>query len=279
MNGWRFTLSRRWLGYLGLVVIFAIACAALSVWQFDRRAQTRAEIDRVERNWDAPPRPLTDVLDDLQAFNDQFKWASVSMSGRYLPEQALLVRGRPRDTRAGFEQLVPLRLDDGSVFVIDRGWLPAGNAQDAPDVIPPIPAGSVEVIARLKPGEPVLPGRSAPAGQIATVNLPTIADGIGAATYTGAYGLLTSETPNAVRPTAVQKPVADEGPHLSYAFQWIAFGVLGFIGLAWAVRQEYRIRNASDPAERDRAARRKVRQLRRPRGDSEIEDAVLDRSH
>jgi hypothetical protein len=43
-------------------------------------------------------------------------------------------------------------------------------------------------------------------------------------------------------PTAGVKPELDEGPQLSYALQWLLFAVMGFVGLALAVRNERRIR-------------------------------------
>ena len=274
--GWRFTLSRRWIGYLALVIVFAIACTALAFWQLARREEARAEIDRVELNWDSAPRPVADVLTDLDGFDADDKWMPVVMSGHYLTDAELLVRGRPFDSKPGFEQLVPFELDDGSVFVIDRGWLPVGNEQDAPDAVPAAPEGTVTVVARLKAGEPTVAGRSAPAGQVATIHLPTIAELVDEPTYTGAYGVLASEDPEVARPTAAVKPVPDEGPHLSYAFQWFVFGIMAFFGLGWAVRQEYRIRNADDPEERERAEERRRKAATRPRSDAEIEDELLD---
>lgn len=278
MNNWSFAVSRRWFGYLALVVVFSIACAFLAMWQLARRDEAREEITRVETNWDAAPRPLTEVLPALDAFDPDDKWTQVTVTGRYLTDDELLVRGRPYNGQPGFEQLVPLELDDGTVFLIDRGWLPVGNEQDEPDVIPAAPEGRVTVVARLKAGEPTVAGRSAPEGQVATIHLPTIADLVGEPTYTGAYGLLASEDPDVARPLAVVKPAADEGPHLSYAFQWVVFGIMAFIGLGWAVRHEYRIRNADDPEERERAEKRRRKAESKPRSDAEIEDAILDRS-
>ena len=133
------------------------------------------------------------------------------------------------------------------------------------------------VIARLKQGEPSLAGRSASGNQIATINLTEIAERLGTDTYTGAYGLMKSEDPApADRPTAVTRPVRDEGPHLSYAFQWFVFALMGFIGLGWAARQEYRTVNAEEPEEQDRAAERARRQAAKPRSDSDIEDELID---
>lgn len=276
MKGWGFALSRRWIGYLALVVVFAVACVGLSSWQLARRDEARAEITRVEQNWESAPRPLAEVLPELDSFDADQKWTRVTLDGHYLVDDELLVRGRPLDGSAGFEQLVPFQLDDGRVFVVDRGWLAAGNEQDLPDTEPAPPEGAATVVVRLKAGEPTVVGRSAPAGQVATIHLPTIAALVGRSLYTGAYGVLDSETPSADRPAAVAKPIADEGPHLSYAFQWILFGLMAFIGLGWAVRQEYRIRNADDPEERLRAESRRRKAAAKPKTDAQIEDELLD---
>ena len=278
MKSWGFAFSRRWLGYLGLVVVFAIACVFLSMWQLARSEEAREAVERVETNWSAAPVDVASVLPALDAFDPDDTWQPVALQGRYLADQQLLVRGRPFEGHAGFEVLVPFELTDGTVFVVDRGWVPVGNSQDLPDAVPAPPAGETSIVVRLKAGEPTIPGRSAPEGQLATINLPTVADLVAEPTYTGAYGLLASEDPAPPsRPAAYPRPVADGGPHLSYAFQWVAFGVLAFIGLGWAVRHEYRVRNEDDPEERRRAQSRRAKAAAKGPTDAEIEDAILDR--
>lgn len=279
MTGWRFAFSTRWFGYLALVVGFSIACVLLANWQFARLEEARDENARVTANWDRSPVPLQTVLSGLDDFEVDDKWTPVAVSGRYLDDEQLLVRGRPYGGKAGFEVLVPLELDDGSVFIVNRGWVPSGNAQDAPDAVPAPPSGRVEVVARLKPGEPVVAGRSAPEGQVATIHLPTVAELLGERTYTGAYGILASEQPRPeeARPAGVLKPDPDEGPHLSYALQWVAFAVLAFIALVWAIRHEYRARNEDDPAVQARAERLERKARARGPSDADIEDELLDR--
>jgi len=278
-TGWRFAFSRRWLGYLALVVIFAVACVFLSMWQLARRDEARAAIELVEQNWDSEPVALESALPELDSFDSTQQWVPVTVRGTYLQDEQLLVRGRPMNGAPGFAVLVPLLLEDGSVFMVDRGWVPAGNEQDEPDAVPSAPDGVVTVVARLKAGEPVLAGRSAPEGQLATINLPQAQDEIERPTYTGAYGVLADEAPapTETRPAATVRPEPDEGPHLSYAFQWIVFGVMAFIALAWAVRQEYRARNEDDPAEQVRAEKRRAKAAARTPSDAEVEDALLDR--
>ncbi|MET0481274.1 MAG: SURF1 family protein [Mycetocola sp.] len=279
MKNWRFALSRRWFGYLAVALVFAVVCVLLSNWQLSRLEEKRLSNSRVIDNYDAAPVPLTDVLDDEDSWHDDATWTPVEVTGSYLEDEQVLVRNRPRNGQPGFEVLTPLQLTDGSVFIIDRGWLPTGNEQDYPDAVPAPPSGEVTVTARLKPGEPALQGRGAPDGQIATVELSQFSDRLDAPVYTGGYGLLDSETPAPAdaRPYPAFKPELDEGSHLSYALQWLVFGLLGFAFLAYAVREEYRHLNADDPDEQARAAQR-ARKREARRTDSDVEDDLVDAS-
>lgn len=279
MNRWRFAFSRRWFGYLAVAIVFAIVCVLLSNWQLARRAEKTHEIALVTDNYDARPVAVDALLPDLDSFDPADEWRPVILEGTYLTDDEVLVRNRPRGGQPGFEQLVPFQTTDGSVFVVDRGWLPTGNEQDLPDVVPAAPSGTVTVTVRLRPGEPTVAGRGAGEGQIATIHLPELAERIGEPTYTGAYGLLVDESPapTETRPAAAQRPVADEGAHLSYAFQWLIFGILGFVFLGYAIRQEYRALNADDPEEQERAEKRE-RRRREKRTDADVEDELVDAS-
>lgn len=279
MSGWRFVLSPRWAGYFALVVVFAIASCGFGNWQFDRRGEAQHAIALVEANYDRDPAPVDEVLPSLGAYEESQQWTPVEVSGTYLTDEELLVRNRPFRGSPGFEVLTPLLLDDGTTFIINRGWVPTGSAQDAPDAVAPAPSGRVTVVARLKGGEPILPGRSSPAGtnQIATIHLPEVEERLGLPTYSGAFGLVDTQDPApAATLVTPPKPEPDEGPHLSYALQWYVFAILAFIGLAWALRQEYRVVNADDERVQREAERRRERRARKTPGDDEIEDALLD---
>jgi cytochrome oxidase assembly protein ShyY1 len=258
------TWMRRWGGYVALTIVFAIVCGLLSWWQWSRRVDAVREIAKIEANYDAAPVALDELLPELDSADDAVEWRPVVVTGEYLVDEQLLVRNRPRNSLPGFEVLVPLRLSDGTVFVVDRGWVPGGSTPDAPEAVPPAPQGEVTVVVRLKPGEPEIPGRGAPEGQLATVRLPDVAALVDSPTYTGMYGLLVSEDPApAESPLPAFRPVEDEGPHLSYALQWIVFGLMAFVGLIWAVRRERKIAAGNLPA-----ARREK--------DADVEDALLD---
>ncbi|CAN5196105.1 hypothetical protein BH11ACT2_BH11ACT2_00180 [soil metagenome] len=278
MKNWHFAFSRRWFGYLAMAIVFAIACVLLSNWQFARKAETKAANDLINTNYARDPQPIADVLPQLDTWKPSIEWTPVTATGTYDVAHQLLVRNRSYNGSPGFEVLTPLRLANGTLFIVDRGWVSIGDKQDRPDSVPAPASGEVTVVARIRESEPELAGRTAPRGEVPTIDLADIEKTLGQATYTGAYGLMDHETPAAAgaRPVAAIKPQLDEGLHLSYALQWIFFALLGFFGLGYALRQEFRLLNADDPQERVRAARREVKAAAKPRSDSEIEDELLD---
>lgn len=285
----RQTTLRRWITYGVLTLIFALACFALASWQFARRDETLKNIDLVLSNYDAPPVSLDSLVTGSKTVETaSLEWRQVELRGHYDESKQLLVRNRPRESQPGFELLTPLVLTDGSVFIVDRGWLPTGEKQDFPDAIPLAPAGEVAVTVHLKPSEPTIAGRGSIAGQVATVNLEEVAKTTGRSTFTHFYGLLVSETPSvnmgALLPA--QKPETSEGMHLSYALQWIIFALLAFFALAWAIRREILFsREPIDPADEqsgESSARRtrnrtknERRRVSRSPSDEDIEDAIV----
>lgn len=249
---YRFLFSSKWLGYLLLAAVFAAACVFLGRWQMDRRAETLAEINRVVTNYSATPISFDQARDEFATLDPAKEWTQVELKGTYDPDGQRIVRNRPLNGQPGYEVVVPFKLESGETVVIDRGWLPIGNKNPgSPDAIPAPPSGHVTAVVRLKPGEPQL-DRGAPAGQLASIDLPTYADQLGYPVLTGAYGQLATESPApAEMPLPFPKPATDEGTHLSYSLQWFAFGVLMFVGFGYAARQQ--ARNAAIDAEDENA--------------------------
>ena len=231
---------KRWLAWLLVACVFAIACVFLSQWQFDRRAHRVAEIALVEKNYDASAVPLdVDTAVGQPAKLNELKWHPVTVSGHYLPSESVLVRNRPKSGQPGFESVVPFVTDAGVIFAVSRGWLPTGNLQDSPDSIP-LPSSLTQTItARLVPSEQKI-DRDAPSGQVANMFLPAIAEASSLKINASWYLLMQRESvTQTLSPQPLLQPTTDEGNHLSYAIQWIIFGILAFAVLVWAIRREY----------------------------------------
>lgn len=229
----------RWAVYVLIAIGFAVACAFLSNWQFERNESRTEQIALVERNYDADPVPLASLIGDDGVLDPDDQWHPVVLRGEYLTDQQVLVRNRPHGGTSAYEVLVPFRDADGRVFLIDRGWVPPGDG-DAPDTVPAPPSGEVTVTARLRPGEPLPPsGRGAPDGQVPTIHLPSVDAQVEGDLITGAYGQLIDEQPAAdLALGGFDSPTDDPGPHLSYAIQWILFALMGFIFIGYIIRTE-----------------------------------------
>ena len=273
----------RWTAYVGVAIVFAIACAFLSNWQFTRNAERSEQLALVAENYDADPVPLAEAIPPGLTLSPGDEWLPVVLEGEYAAQDQILVRNRPHGGTAAFEVLVPFRLDDGRVLLVDRGWVPPGEDQPLPDAIPVPHDGPSTVIVRLRPGEQ-LPssGRSAPEGQVPSINPELvgtlIAPDLAADLEVSAYGVLVSEEPSpSERPAALAAPSEDPGPHLSYAIQWILFAIMGFVFIGYVIRTERRHRreDAEDRARgidvpRDRLPARRVDR------DMQDEDTILD---
>lgn len=292
----------RWTAYVGVAIVFAIACAFLSHWQLSKNEARTAQLALISQNYDAAAVPLDQLLAPGETLPTHDTWRPVTMTGTYLVDHQLLVRNRVHGGSAAYEVVVPLRLSDGRVFLVDRGWEPPGNRQPTPDTVPAAPTGPVTVVARLAAGEPLpASGQDAPRGQVPSINLPLIAQKMGAAGSSldrGAYGQLVSESPApAAAPQALESPSADPGPYLSYGIQWLMFAVMGFIFIWYVIRSERRARReeredaeavaalaATDPEAAAKlqverfAFRVRAKRAARTDKDSRDEDALLDRA-
>lgn len=269
-----------------VAVLVAAGCVAAGVWQWGRHVDRSAAITLVERNYDAPPAALADVLGPAGELAGAEVWRTAEVRGTYLPATVLL-RNRPVDGTPAFHVLAPFVVADGPlagrVLVVDRGWVPPGD--DSGTIAAPAPPeGSVELRVHLRVAERVS-SRDAPDGQVqavAPVQVRDAALGGGAdeavwppeATL-DAYGALVSE--DGARPAGLgtlPAPSRDPGSHLSYAFQWWVFA-LGALatGMVLVVRG-VRERDAppDDPGSEVRPA---TRGRRRPTAEEE-EDALLD---
>jgi cytochrome oxidase assembly protein ShyY1 len=289
---YRFLASTRWVGWLLMVMVFAIVCAALSWWQWDRRAEVSAENKQVAANWDATPQEGEDAVALFSDLPSDKEFLPVRLRGEYLSDATLFVRQRTLSSALGMEVLVPFRTQEGTIVLIDRGWMKNGDGPvQEPEDVPAPPSGTVTITARLKAGEPDI-GRDAPEGQIASIDLAGVAQRTGLDIAGSAYGLLASEEPApTTRPAPRPKPEADEGMHWSYALQWAAFGVLFFVGFGYAARQQARINREDREAAAEAAAnggvlqhsarRRQRTKVIKPRRDGalhdeEAEDALID---
>ncbi|QQN64767.1 SURF1 family protein [Bradyrhizobium diazoefficiens] len=139
-----------WLTVLSLIVF--VILMALGVWQVERRAWKLALIDRVEQRVHAPAQPIPsrDSWPAITAANDEYR--HVSVSGRFLHDRETLVQAVTEEG-PGYWVLTPLRRDDGTSILINRGFVPS-ERREASTRRDGNPDGQVEIIGLLRITEP-----------------------------------------------------------------------------------------------------------------------------
>jgi cytochrome oxidase assembly protein ShyY1 len=236
----RVLISRRWLGALAIALAFAVAAFFLGRWQWHRYEAKAARADRINSHYDASPRPVKDVVGSTPVPLG-LEWTRVTMHGRYAVDETLLVRNRPHDGAYGYEVVVPFRDTTAGTVLVDRGWvLNAQNAETLPSY-PAAPIQDVTVTGWVRPSEPSL-GRTPPRGQLASINLAEASRAVQTPLLGGYVVLEVERLPSGIappRPTPLEAPDTDLGPHQAYAFQWWAGMLAGFVLVFMGARREY----------------------------------------
>jgi cytochrome oxidase assembly protein ShyY1 len=251
-----------WARALAGVVVLSVVFVLLGRWQYHRHEIRTARNALVSANYSASPVPLEALLPQIGrqpggALPAALEWRPVELRGQYLPDRTVLLRNRPHERQNGYDVVVPLRTDSGSVLLVNRGWVPAGSRSAAtPDDVPTAPTGPVTVVARLRPSEPATK-RRAPAGQANRLVVQQLGAALGpdASAVVGAYGMLVSETPRPTRaPALATKPDPGLGINLAYAVQWVAFAIAAYVLLGVALVREVRRRRGEEPLLKSRVS-------------------------
>ncbi|MBW5439728.1 SURF1 family protein [Bradyrhizobium canariense] len=139
-----------WLTVLSLAAIALLI--ALGVWQIERRAWKLALIDRVEQRVHAPAQPIPSpaAWPTVSAANDEYR--HVSVSGRFMHDRETLVQAVTEEG-PGYWVLTPLRRDDGTLVLVNRGFVPS-DRRDVSTRRDGNPQGEVEITGFLRVTEP-----------------------------------------------------------------------------------------------------------------------------
>ena len=243
-----FLASPGWISAIvGAIVGSALCFFVLAPWQFNRNAERSAENARIIATATADPVPLAEVLPAGAQATDQLAFRPVTVTGTFLADNQVAVGLRQNQaSQPSVEILTPLRLSDGSVLLVDRGYLSA-NTYNGSIPLPPPPAGLVTITARVQPYQPDPLQR--PAIQrdgylevrgIEATSVPGLSD------VRGGFVQLTESSPGVLG--AIGVPQVDSGPFLSYAWQWITFGTMALLALGFFIYREV-VDPRDDPAE------------------------------
>jgi cytochrome oxidase assembly protein ShyY1 len=241
---YRFLGSPKWIGFALFMIVLAAVMVALGFWQLDRYHLRHGINVRIDRANAAAPVPWQNVASLDHPVADGQEWTRVTLTGTYDTAGTVVARERTVNDSVGVEILTPLRLDDGSLVMVDRGWLPSSGASATElPTVPPAPAGDVTIVGRIhqpesRADQPVRLGGALTIRRINPAKLTGYLTSGGGHLYPD-YLLLDSQQPGA--PSGVTAIPADHEPswmNAGYTVQWWAFAALTLAGFAWAARRE-----------------------------------------
>lgn len=233
--------ERRWLAWLLVATVWALACVFLGRWQWHRWEEKSVIQDRISTNYDAQPVAVDTLMTATRKPAAGDEWRQVEMTGTYQPT-TLMVRNRPGpDGEFGYQTLNVLDVN-GRHVVVDRGWVPNGSSARAPQSVPAPPKGTVTVIGWVRPSEKSL-GRADVPGQVASISVQDVADVTKQSVDAGYVRMRSERLPDGSspqRPIALERPSQGQaaGINLSYAIQWWLGGIAGYAFVVLRARRE-----------------------------------------
>jgi surfeit locus 1 family protein len=227
--------SKTWFGILLVTLVVSGITARLGFWQLGR-AQTKEALNAMTESRQLEPPLRNEDWTQSPAPNNWLQ-RSVDVEGQWLEKFTVYLDNRTMKSQTGFYVLTPFQLPNGSVLLVQRGWVARDRARS--DLLPPVqtPQGMQRIQARVVPSPSKLMelGAAAPVKEGFNVLRQNI--------DLEAFGL---ETKLPLRATLQQTDNASDGlvrewpqsisgadKNRGYAFQWFALSALALVLFAW----------------------------------------------
>ena len=262
-TGWRVFITPGWVITFLLVISFSYAAfTILSPWQLGKDAQIVNRNNHIEDAFNVDPKPYSDIFTSDGVIKDDQEWMRVTLTGRYLTDKEVILRLRPVESTPALQALTPFQLDSGEIILVNRGFEP--TTADKETTIPPAPTGEVTILAHARVDEQqpqTAPHTDVDPKQVYGINTEQIGQ-IEGLTLAKDYVQLSDNQPGLLH--FIPIPKLDRGNHLSYGFQWIAFGIMAPLGFGYFLWSEARERRRLREEEAEMAAQAAATPEREP---------------
>lgn len=237
---------------LALGLSLALACAtfiALGAWQVRRLHWKLDLIARVEERVHAPavPAPGPDAWQRVDAAG--FEYRHVLLSGIFLHERCTLVQAST-ELGPGFWVLTPLRAADGSLVLVNRGFIASAEPGSHDRYVCPRGTSTAHITGLLRLSEPggSFLRRNDPATHrwySRDVQAIAAAQGLGpvAPYFVDAdASAAPGQAGSSREPVGGLTVIAFHNNHLLYAIIWFSLAAMSAAALGWVLRDELRLR-------------------------------------
>lgn len=117
------------LGFIVLILVLALICAGLGVWQMQRLEQKEAQIARIAERAELSARPLPPLGEWVGFDPEVWDYRHTMVTGTYRPAETILVftsltEPRGKEHGPGYWVITPLVRAEGGTVFINRGFIP-----------------------------------------------------------------------------------------------------------------------------------------------------------
>lgn len=213
-----------WIFIAGVVSVLV----GLGAWQLERLAWKQQLMAQYEEGQLQPPLPLSDIPSEQLK---EMAYRHVTFKGEFLHDKEVHLGGRRWNGKTGYHILTPLRMADGRIFLVNRGWIPfeLKELDSRPDSQP---TGTVSLSGTLripKPAQLFTPENHPEKNFWFTVDFPAI-EKFTALSLQPVVVELTETTPDINR-----FPITSDGErvfrndHLGYAITWFSLAIAALV--------------------------------------------------
>ncbi|HWU96916.1 MAG TPA: SURF1 family protein [Oxalicibacterium sp.] len=239
------------VGLAVVALVFFAGFIALGTWQVYRLQWKLALIERVEQRVHAAPVPVPgpDLWPQVTAASDEYR--HVRLTGTLLPEFSARVQA-VTDLGSGYWLLTPMRMRDGSIVLINRGFILPTTDISAENPSSSSPEVSITGLLRIsEPGGGFLRHNDPTAERWYSRDVQAIAAARklqSVAPYfvdadAGSEVVVPGST---VRPVGGLTVIAFHNSHLVYALTWYALALMVAGAAFWVMRDARRRANGTD---------------------------------
>lgn len=226
---------------LGAALLF-VGLILLGNWQLRRLAWKHELIAHVAERAHAPagPLPARANWSAVTAASDEYR--HVRLAGRFLNGQETLVKAST-ELGSGYWVLTPLRLADGGLLLVNRGFVP--EAMRAPATRPAAPEGEQQLsgLLRISESAGMWPRRNdAAAGRWYSREVAAIAAARGLQDVAPFFVDADAGADPEAWPRGGLTVLVFQDKHLGYALTWYGLAALLLLGAAIVAREERRVR-------------------------------------
>ena len=216
-------IKPRWIALTLFLLILIYLFIRLSNWQFDRYDQRVLRNESTNVALSLAPKKI----DSVSQMSDLNQWEKIELTGSYLSDQSKLVRKQYLENNLGFWVITPFKIQNGENILVNRGWIPIGSSASSNQSIPLAPVGTVNLEGYLQPfNESITQPKDLPLNQVNTIDYKYFESAIA----NNFYVQVAKSSPMDNQVAIIPLPELSNGPHFSYAIQWILFALLLPIG-------------------------------------------------